>query len=54
VYLISLVGLLGEFSVKVDRRSCIRMPHQWKESFVVPTKKRAIKLTAVIIKVCHC
>jgi hypothetical protein len=30
------------------------LPHQWKESIVVPIQKRAIKLAAVIIEAYHC
>jgi hypothetical protein len=30
------------------------LPHQWKESIVVPIHKRVIKLTAVIIEAYHC
>jgi hypothetical protein len=30
------------------------LPHQWKESIVVPIHKRVIKLTVVIIKAYHC
>jgi hypothetical protein len=30
------------------------LPHQWKESKVVPIHKRVIKLTAVITEAYHC
>jgi hypothetical protein len=30
------------------------LPHQWKESIVVPIHKRVIKLTVVIVEVYHC
>jgi hypothetical protein len=30
------------------------LPHQWKESVVVPFTKRVIKLTVVIIEAYHC
>jgi hypothetical protein len=30
------------------------LPHQWKESIVVPIHRKGIKLTAVIIEAYHC
>jgi hypothetical protein len=30
------------------------LPHQWKDSIIVPFKRRAIKLTAIIFVGSHC
>jgi hypothetical protein len=30
------------------------LPHQWKESIVVPIHKKVIKLTVIIIEAYHC
>jgi hypothetical protein len=30
------------------------LPHQWKESIIVPVQKRVIKLTVIIIMGYHC